>query len=248
MFKIVKKSMGTNHRIITIQDIAVEVVRKRIKNLHLVVYPPDGRVRVSAPLWARDKDIQQLVVSRLDWIHRKQASLAGQERHPPCKMVSGEKHDVWGRHCRLNIVEWNKAPLVRLIDATTLEMWVRPGTSREKREAILLQWYRALMRERIPGFIAKWEPVIGVSIAEWRIKRMRTRWGTCNISARRIWLNLELVKRPLTCLEYIVVHEMVHLLERLHNKRFRTLMDQFFPQWQFYHTQLNQEPLEDWRY
>jgi len=240
--------MGTNRRIINIQDIAVEVIRKKIKNLHLAVYPPDGRVRVSAPLWVRDKDVQKMVVSRLGWIRRKQAALTGRKRQYPCKMVSGENHDVWGHHCCLSIVEENKAPRVRFIDNTTLEMRVRPETSREKREAILSQWYRTLLRERVPGLIAKWEPVIGVSVAEWRIKKMKTRWGTCNISARRIWLNLELAKRPPACLEYIVVHEMTHLIERLHNKHFRALMDQFFPQWQLYRTQLNQTPLEDWRY
>jgi predicted metal-dependent hydrolase len=240
--------MWTKRRIISVEDITVEIVRKRIKTLNLTVYPPDGRVRVSAPLWVGNKDIQKMVVSRLNWIRRKQAALAGQERQYPRDMIRGENHCVWGRHFCLNIIEWNKAPRVRLINDTVLEIRVRPGTSREKRETILLQWYRTLLRERIPGLIGKWEPVIGVSVAEWRIKRMRTRWGSCNISARRIWLNLELAKKPPSCLEYIVVHEMVHLLERHHNKRFRALMDQFFPQWQLHRAQLNQVPLEDWRY
>ena len=132
----------------------------------------------------------------------------------------------------------------------TLELRVRPGTNGQDREAALHRWYRQLLRDQIPKLIAKWEPVIGVNVAEWGIKRMKTRWGTCNITPRRIWLNLELAKKPPSCLEYILVHEMVHFLERHHNEAFREYMDRFMPQWRLHREELNRAPLshESWSY
>jgi hypothetical protein len=236
------------HQVLEISGVSVEVFRKDIKNLHLGVYPPHGRVRVAAPLRMDDDAIRLAVISRLGWIRRQQAQFAQQERQSAREMVTGESHYVQGRRYRLDVREHHAPPSVRIANTTTLELRVRPGTDRQKREAILSQWYRQQLRDQIPDLIARWEPIIGVEIAEWGIKKMKTRWGTCNIAARRIWLNLELAKKPVSCLEYIVVHEMVHLLERHHNDRFSAYMDRFLPQWRVARDMLNAAPLaaEDW--
>jgi predicted metal-dependent hydrolase len=165
-------------------------------------------------------------------------------------MVTGESHYVQGRRFRLNLVEHDGPVSVRPRNNHTLDVRVRTGATREQREAALHRWYRQLLRSLIPDLIAKWEPVIGVTVADWGIKKMRTRWGTCNIDARRVWLNLELAKKPRSCLEYILVHEMVHLLERQHNDRFTEYMDRAMPTWRLHREELNRAPLahENWSY
>jgi len=237
---------------ITVGGIPVEIVRKDIKNLHLGVYPPEGRVRVSAPLHLDKEAIRLAIVSRLGWIRRKQKGFQEQARESQREMVSGESHYVEGRRYRLVVVvdSTRKRPLVRLKNKQILEMIVPPGTDRNAREQILERWYRRRLREQIPRLIQKWEERIGVSVAEVRIKKMKTRWGSCNIEARRIWLNLELAKKSPACLEYIFVHEMVHLLERRHTPRFAELLTQFLPNWQFIRDELNHAPLgfAEWKY
>jgi hypothetical protein len=158
-------------------------------------------------------------------------------------MITGEKHYVQGQRCRLNVIEHGGPATVGLSNNTTIELRVRPGSCREKRGAALNRWYRERLRGQIPQLIVKWEPELGVKVAEWRIKKMKTRWGTCNIDARRIWLNLELAKKPLSCLEYVLVHEMVHLLERYHNDCFRAYMDQVMPQWRLHRRELKRSPI-----
>jgi len=228
----------------------VEVVRKDIKNLHLGVYPPEGRVRVAVPLRLDDETVRLAVVSRLGWIRKQQRRFEEQERQSAREMVTGETHFFLGRRYRLDVVEHDGPASVRLRGNTIMELRVRPGSDPEKRRAALHGWYRRRLKERIPGLIEAWEPVIGVDVADWRIRRMRTRWGSCTIEARRIWLNLELAKKPPACLEYILVHEMVHLLERRHNDRFRELMDRFMPRWRLHRDDLNRAPLAhgDWGY
>jgi predicted metal-dependent hydrolase len=235
---------------ITVGDLIVDVVRKDIKNLHLSVYPPDGRVRVSAPLRVDDEAVRLAVISRLTWIKRQQAKFAGQERQSAREFVSGESHYYQGNRYLLNVVYHDAPPKVVLRNKTTLDLFVRTGSDTARRERVLLAWYRQQLKEMVPPLIAKWEAIIGVQVAEWRIKRMKTRWGTCNIQARRIWLNLELIKKPPHCLEFIIVHEMVHLLERLHNDRFVAYMDKFMPQWRVYRDELNNAPLvhATWEY
>jgi predicted metal-dependent hydrolase len=166
------------------------------------------------------------------------------------KLSRRESHYVQGRRYRLNVVERNASHKVSIRNKTTLELCVRPGTDRESRQLALQRWYRQLMRAQLPELIAKWEPVIRVKIAECSIKKMKTRWGSCNLAARRIWLNLELAKKPPSCLEYILVHEMVHVLERHHNDRFREYMDRFMPQWRIRREELGRAPLshESWDY
>jgi len=233
-----------------VSGIPVEVVRKDIKNLHLAVYPPQGRVRVAVPLRTSDETVRLAVISRLGWIRRQQSTLDQQERQSARGMVTGESHFVQGRRYRLDVIEQDTPASVVIRNSKTLELRVRPDTNREKREEVLGRWYRQLLREQIPDLLAKWEPVVGVQVASCGIKRMKTRWGTCNIEAQRIWLNLELAKKPPACVEYILVHEMVHLLERHHNDRFRAYMDQFMPQWRLHREELNRAPLahEDWEY
>jgi len=233
-----------------VSGITVEVVRKDIKNLHLGVYPPAGRVRVAAPLRLSDDAVRLAVVSRLGWIRRRQRSFEQQNRQSQREMVTGESHYFRGRRYRLNVIEEDAPPSVRVAGGRTLELRVRPGAGRDKREAVLLDWYRRRLRDKIPGLVAEWEPKVGVSVAEVGIKKMRTRWGTCNADAGRIWLNLELAKKPPSCLEYILVHEMIHILERRHNDRFRGLLDQMLPQWRLRREELNRAPLphEDWKY
>jgi len=237
-------------RQIEVSGIPVEVVRKDIKNLHLAVYPPHGRVRVAVPLRTSDETVRLAVISRLGWIRRQQNSLEQQERQSQREMTTGESHFVQGRRYRLEVIEQDAPASVVLRNGKTMELRVRPGTDEEKRRDVLQRWYRQLLRDQIPGLLAKWKPIVGVDVAQCGIKRMKTRWGTCNMEARRIWLNLELAKKPPSCLEYILVHEMVHFWERHHNDRFRALMDEFMPQWRLYREELNRAPLahEVWQY
>jgi predicted metal-dependent hydrolase len=235
---------------IVVNDLVVDIVRKKIKNLHLAVYPPNGRVRVAAPLHIDDEAVRLAVISRLAWIKRQQAKFEGQERQSAREYVSGESHYFQGNRYLLDVIFQDAPPKVILNRNTRLKLYVRPGTDALQRERILLNWYRQQLKKAIPPLISKWEAIIGVEVAEWRVKQMKTKWGTCNIEQRRIWLNLELAKKSVRCLEYIIVHELVHLLERKHNDNFVALMDQFMPQWRLLRAELNQAPLAhmDWEY
>jgi predicted metal-dependent hydrolase len=237
------------HQII-VNDMVVDVVRKKIKNLHLAVYPPNGRVRVAAPLHIDDEAVRLAVISRLAWIKRQQAKFAGQERQSAREYVSGESHYFQGNRYLLDVIYQDAPPKVILHSNTRLELYVRPGSDTLLRERILLKWYRQRLKEQIPVLISRWEGIIGVEIAEWRIKQMKTKWGACNIEQRRVWLNLELAKKSPRCLEYIIVHELVHLLERHHNDNFVVLMDQFMPHWRLLRDELNRAPLAhvEWEY
>ena len=244
--------MNTERYKIDISGIVVEVIRKDIKNLHLGVYPPEGRVRVSAPVRLDDEAVRLAVISRLGWIRKKQKSFQRQARESKREMVTGESHYVDGRRLRLNVVveECRKRAIVRLKNNSTLEMVVPPETDRDSRERILERWYRRRLRDQIPHLLGKWEPRIGVTVNQVHIRKMKTRWGSCNVDARRIWLNLELVKKHPAYLEYVLVHEMVHFLERHHTKRFEELMDMFLPNWRMLRDELNRAPLSyaEWIY
>lgn len=245
-----RAAVTTENYTIKVSGMSVDVVRKDIKNLHIGVYPPNGRVRVAAPRRLDDEAIRMAVISRLGWIHRRQKEFEQQVRQSQRKMVTGESHYYQGRRYLLDVVVQSGRPSIRIVNNTTIELCIRPGTSRDDREKVLLRWYRKRLREQIPTLLKKWEPKVGVKVAEVRIKKMKTRWGTCNSGDRRIWLNLELIKKPAICLEYILVHEMVHLLERHHNERFKDLMDQMMPQWRLFREELNRAPLayEEWKY
>lgn len=242
--------MSTESQTITVNGITVEVIRKSIKNLHLGVYPPDGRVRVAAPLTVSDDAVRLAVVGKLGWIKRQKAKFENQPRQSRREMVSGESHYFLGRRYRLRVIEHDGPGRVTLRGSSTMELYVRRGTSAEERERILQRWSRAELKTLIQPLIEKWQPVMGVQVADWGVKKMKTKWGSCNPAARRIWLNLELVKKPVDCLEYIVVHEMVHFLERNHNDRFMGLMDQFMPMWRQHREELYRSPLGhvEWGY
>ena len=233
-----------------VRGIPVEVVRKAIRNLHLGVYPPHGHVRVASPLHLDDEAVRLAVVSRLGWIRRKQAEFQRQERQSRREFVSGESHYFAGRRYRLDVIRQAGRPRIRLLNNRTMALRISPDADWSAREAVLNRWYRRQLREQLPDLLATWEPKVGVQVNETRIRKMKTLWGSCNADAKRIWLNLELVKKPVTCLAFVLVHEMTHLLERHHNDRFYALMSQFMPQWQVYRDELNRAPLAhaDWKY
>ena len=237
-------------RCINVRGASVEIVRKDIKNLHVSVHPPIGRVRVAAPLRIDDDAVRLAVSSRLGWIRRQQAKYEQQYRQSQREFVTGESHYFEGRRYRLNVIEFDGRPFVRLLNNMIMTLRVRPETDRDARAAVLNRWYRAQLRARLPAAIAKWEPKVGVRVREVRIKKMKTRWGSCNRAASRIWLNLELIKKQPTCLEYVLVHEMAHLIEHNHSDRFWGLIDSFMPQWRLHRDELNRAPLahEEWRY
>jgi len=227
---------------IEVGGICVELVRKNIKHLRLGVLPPNGRVRVSSPLHLDEATIRLAVAARLPWIRRKQGFIANQMRQSPSQMVTGESHFFRGRRYRLNVLERPGRAGVRVTGAGTLELQVPAGSDCTRRQGVLERWYRGELGDAIPGLVATWEPIIGRQVAECRIKRMTTLWGSCNVRARRIWLNLELAEKPPVCLEYVFVHEMVHLIERRHSQRFMRLMDRFLPDWRARRSLLTAQP------
>lgn len=235
---------------IKVNDLVVDVVRKDIKNLHLAVYPPNGRVRIAVPLLVDDEAVRMAIISKLGWIKRQQVQFAEQERQSEREYVSGESHYFQGNRYLLNLIYLDASPKVVIRNNTRIDLYARPGSDTAQRERILLAWYRKQLRELVPPLITKWELILGVNVADWGIKQMKTKWGTCSIEACRIWLNLELAKKPIRCLEYIVVHELIHLLERHHNDRFTALMEKYLPSWRFLREELNREPLahENWDY
>ena len=213
--------MESAKKMLTVNGIDVQIVRKAIKNLHLAVYPPDGRVRISVPNHVTNENARLAVVSKLNWIRKKQRDLKKQLRQSERKYISGECHYYFGKRCRLEVINRVGKHEVVLKRSGRLQMFVNPDTSVTNKEKLLNEWYRNQLRNRIPEIIEKWQPVIGKKISDFGIKKMKTRWGSCNIVKKRIWLNLELAKKPQECLEYVVVHEMVHLLERNHNEQFK---------------------------
>lgn len=234
---------------ITVSGLTVDVVRKDIKNLHLAVYPPAGRIRVAAPLRVSDDAVRLAVISRLAWIKQQRSKFTSQARQSEREYVSGESHYFQGSRYRLNVIYQTGAPRVSIRNKSTLDLYVRENSDQAQREKVLLAWYRQQLKELLPPLIAHWEAVIGVKVADWQVKKMKTKWGTCNIAAGRIWLNLELAKKSTQCLEYIIVHEMVHLLERHHNDRFIALLETHYPSWREARAELNELPLaaEIWK-
>jgi predicted metal-dependent hydrolase len=197
-----------------------------------------------------DDAVRLAVISRFGWVRRKQAAFREQERQSRREFVAGESHYVQGRRYRLEVVEHDGPGSVELRKSRTLRLRVRSGSELARREAILDAWYRARLQSQIEDLVAQWQPIIKVCVADWAVRRMRTRWGTCNIDRRRICVNLELAKKSPACLEYVVVHEMVHLLARKHDAHFKTHMDRLMPRWQLRRDELNRSPLahETWRY
>ena len=206
---------------IIISDIKIDVVRKEIKNIHLAVYPPTGRVRIAAPLAVNDDAIRMFAISKLSWIKRNQHKFEVQERIPPREYKQRESHYFQGRRYLMTIIETSSTPKVVLKNKKFIELHVKPETPVNKRHEILTEWYRVQLKKQIPSIIDKWEKILNIKIDHWQVKQMKTKWGSCNIVNKRIWINLELAKKPEHCLEYIIVHEMIHLIERHHNDNFQ---------------------------
>ena len=238
--------MGTQ---IKLGEIVLDVMLKDIKHVHLSVYPPTGKVRISAPLRMSIDNVRAFAISKLGWIKQQQKKLQAQERETPREYLDRESHYVWGKRYLLKMIEADAAPQVELKHSTLL-LRVRPGSSVEKKRTVLDDWYRQQLKATIPPLIAKWEQVLGVKVTRFFVQRMKTKWGSCSPDTASIRLNAELAKKPSECLEYIVVHEMVHLLEPTHNDRFVALMNQFLPKWQFDRDTLNRLPVrhESWSY
>ena len=234
---------------IALGDIRVDVVKKDIKNIHLGVYPPTGRVRIAAPVRMSMDTIRVFAITKLGWIKSQQHKLQAQEREAPREYLNRESHYVWGKRYLLQIVEKDAAPSVALRHNKML-LQARPASDEAKLRVVLEDWYRATLKQAVPPVIAKWEPLMGVQVERFFVQRMKTKWGSCSPASRSIRLNTELAKKPPECLEYIVVHEMAHLLEPTHNGRFSALMDRFMPKWQFDRAELNRLPVrhEDWNF
>ncbi len=223
-------------------NIVVDVTRKAVKHVHLSVHPPTGRVTLVAPTATRSEVARAYAISRLGWIRQQQAKLAAQARETPRQFIERESHYVWGRRYLLSVVEREARPLVTL-DHRRITLQVRPGSDRDKRQALMDEWHRLLLHAAVPGLIHKWEPRLKVKVAAYFLQRMKTRWGGCNSTAGNIRLNTELVKKPKDLLEYVVVHEMAHLLEPNHSDRFVAIMDAHYPAWRDARAELNALPL-----
>ncbi|HGO6072076.1 TPA: M48 family metallopeptidase [Burkholderia cepacia] len=234
---------------IDLGNLHVDVVRKDIKHVHLSVYPPDGHVRISAPLHMTSDIIRVYAISRLDWIRRQQHKLLSQERETAREYLNRESHYVWGKRYLLRIVEAEGPSTVRL-KHSTLELVLRPDSDVSKRREALDAWYRQQIREAVPRLLEKWESSLGVKARRILIQHMKTKWGSCNPATGNIRLNTDLACKPPECLEYILVHELLHLIEPTHNARFQSMMEQFMPHWQQVRDSLNRLPVrhEQWGY
>jgi predicted metal-dependent hydrolase len=238
--------MGTQ---VQLGDLTIEVVRKDIRNIHLSVHPPHGRVTLAAPARLALDTLRIFAISKLGWIREQQRKLLDQEREAPREFLDRESHYVWGRRCLLKVIE-GETPASVEHGHNRLTLRIRPGWEANRRAELLDSWSRAQIREVLPPLLEKWQRLIGVEAKRFFVQRMKTRWGSCNPKTGTIRLNTDLAKKPRECLEYIVVHELVHLLEPTHNARFVALMDQYLPKWQFHRDALNRLPVrhEDWRY
>lgn len=238
-----------NTKQIDVGGIPVDVIFKKIKNVHLSVHPPTGRVRISAPERMKLDTLRVFAISKLDWIKKTQKRLQVQERETRREYIDRESHFVWGRRYLLKVNEEDTTPTVEL-KHNQLVLSVRPHSGIEKREAVVAAWYREQLRVAMLPLIAKWQHLLGVKANNIIVQRMKTKWGSCNPRSRNIHLNSELARKPRECLEYVIVHELVHLLEPSHNARFVSLMDKSMPQWRHIRDELNRAPLGhvEWEY
>jgi predicted metal-dependent hydrolase len=229
-------------------DIALQ--RKAIKNLHIKVIPPEGLIQVSAPENLSDTAIRIAIVQRIPWIKRQQKDFVNQPRQSARAMISGESHYLWGQRYRMEVIERQGKHELRVKGNSKLQLFISSGTTKEKCEKILVEWYRSQLKERMAFLLEDWQRKIDVQVDGWTVRKMRTKWGSCNPQTKRININLELAKKPPECLEFILVHELVHLLERHHNERFVSLMDMYLPNWRLHRDLLKSLPLghDDWKY
>ncbi len=234
--------------IIKVNDIEILVLKKKIKNFHLNVLPPNGKVRISVPLGTTDEAINTFAITRLPWIRKQIKNFKGQERQTERQYISGESHYFKGNRYLLNVVHHNSPAKIEIRNKKYLDFYVSPKHTVTQKEKVMMDWYRKQLKEELPSLIDKRKKVVGVEVNDREVKRMKTVWGTSNAEDKRIRFNLELAKKPQECLEYIIVHEMVHFLERTHNDRFVAYMDKFMPKWRLYKSELNSQVLshEEW--
>ena len=232
-----------------IGELEIDVVLKNVKNIHLSVKPPDGSVAISAPLHMSDNAIRAFAIGKLKWIKKQQVKLRSQDREAPREYLDRESHYVWGRRCLLNIIEHDAAPSVK-VKHSRLILAVRNDARLEAKAEAVERWYRSQLRDAVTPLLKLWQPKIGVAVEHVHIQRMKTRWGSCNPTKLSIRLNTDLAKKPRECLEYILVHELVHLIEPSHNANFVALMDQYLPSWPQLREMLNALPVRhaDWDY
>ncbi len=228
--------------VLNLSNVEIDVLRKKIKNMYLSVHPPEGEVRISVPERMNLETIRMFAIAKLPWIKKQRQKIQAQARETPREYLNRESHYFWGDRYLLQVITADKPPQVSL-DHKTLLLQVRPHTSQEKKSAIVDQWYREQLKAAIPPLIEKWQPLMEVKVNKFFVQRMKTKWGSCNITLSNIRLNTELAKKPRPCLEYVIVHEMTHLLEASHNKNFVALMDVFLPKWRHYQEILNRLPL-----
>lgn len=228
----------------TLAEIMISLTRKSVKNVHLTVHPPEGRVSLVAPISTRMEVARAYAISKLGWIREQQAALRGQARESPRRLVERESLQLWGRRHLLTVNEAEVKPFVQ-VDHRRIFLTVRPGSDAAKRTDVMHAWHKALLHEVVPAWIARWEPRLGVHVSGYFLQRMKTRWGSCNHRTGSIRLNTELVKKPKDLVEYVVVHEMLHLLEPTHNDRFVALLDRHWPHWRESRRELNALPLGD---
>lgn len=224
---------------LNIEGIEVTVIKKRLKHLNLAVLSPDGRVRVSVPSRVSDDSLREYILSKMSWIKKNQLKFSSQVRLPKSVYATGEVHYFLGKRYFLNVIFSTKRPRVGVRDDEFIDLYVPENSSVLFREKVLEKWYRKEMQSLLPDLVVKWEGIVGVRSSGVGVRRMKTRWGTCYIRTRKIWLNLELMKRSLSCIEYVLMHELVHLLEKYHNENFRFLMTGFMPDWRVYKDELN---------
>jgi predicted metal-dependent hydrolase len=220
-----------NSCLLRVGGMEVLVVRKPVKNLHLSLLPPDGRIRVTSPTAMKDDAIRTLIATRLPWIRKHQRQFEGQERQGKREYISGESHYLFGQRFLLDLVHEEAVPLVSFKGKKKIVLQVRPKATVAKKAEVLNEWYRKQLEEVLTGYVSKWEKKIGVKTTSWNIRKMKTRWGTCNHKTGHVWFNLELAKKPLSTIEYVVVHELLHLIEKTHNDRFVKLLDRHMPKW-----------------
>lgn len=232
---------------ILLGEIKLALVRKQVKYVHLTVHPPTGEVTLVAPQGTRTEVARAYAISRLGWIRQRQKQMAAQARETPRQFVERESHQVWGRRYLLSVREADERPKVT-ISHRRLCLTVRPGTSLIKRAEVMHDWHKAQLHAVVPALIVKWEVQLGVRVSGYFLQRMKTRWGSCNPKIGNIRLNTELVKKPRDLLEYVLVHEMVHLLAPNHKDGFITLLNKHWPHWRESRAELNELPLgtEDW--
>jgi predicted metal-dependent hydrolase len=242
--------MSTNSSHLQISNVEIDVIRKDIKNMHLAVYPPHGRIRLAVPMKTDEEVVRLFAINKLGWIKKHVKSFQEQARETKRDYVSGESLFFQGIRYILEVEEKEGYSSVKFEGTKKIKLKVKKGATTEEKAIVMREWYRKQLKIQVEPLIEKWEKIIGVSSNEWGVKQMKTKWGSCNTSSKKIWLNLELAKKPQVCLEYILVHELVHLHERNHNDRFVALMDKFMPKWRLFRDELNNLPIvhNDWGY